>query len=273
MSDFQENLDNLFELHRQKLDKFEEWISTQPNIPKNIPQTILLRYLKVCNFDLEESEKLLDINVKFRIKNQFLFTERDIESEDIRKILEVFQYTGFPKLTSEGYAVESFRIISPELDNFILQDIMKLVIMSHDVNSLIQPNTNGVIAIYDASGFTIRHFMKVVSNAQTTIIFSQYGQEANCINLRQIHYVNCSSIVTKAISFFKSFLSKELRDKFYFHSVGYENLHKFIGKEYLPIEFGGTEGSLKDYQEDTLNKLHKYRDFVIKDENFFILNK
>ena len=143
--------------------------------------------------------------------------------------------------------------------------------MSHDVNSLIQPNTNGVIAIYDATGFTIRHLMKIVSHAQTTVIFSQYGQEANCINLRQIHYVNCSSIVTKAISFFKSFLSKELKEKFYFHSSGYEKLHEFIPKECLPIEFGGTEGSLKDYHELTLSKLHKYRDFVMKDENFFLI--
>jgi len=35
MSDSTENLDELFEYHREKLDKFEEWISTQPHIPKN----------------------------------------------------------------------------------------------------------------------------------------------------------------------------------------------------------------------------------------------
>lgn len=149
----------------------------------------------------------------------------------------------------------------------------KLVIMAHDVNSLIQPKTDGVVAIYDASGFTFRHFMNIVSNVQTALPFSQYGQEASCINLIRVHYVNCSSIFTNAISFFKSFLSKELKDKFYFDSSGFESLHEFIGKEYLPIEYGGTEGSLKDYQKITISKLQKHRDFIMKDENFFLLSK
>jgi len=179
----------------------------------------------------------------------------------------------FPKLTKEGYAIESYRIINPQLDNFIIKDVFKLVVMAHDVNSLIQSNTNGLIAIYDASGFTFHHFMRVVSNAQTAVQFAQYGQDVSCVDVKQIHYVNCSTIVTKAVSFFKSLISKELKEKFYFHSSGYEELHNFVAKQYLPIEYGGTEGSLKDYQEDTLRKLHTYRDFLLKDENFFLLNK
>lgn len=30
-----DNTDELFELYSDKLDKFEEWIATQPHIPKN----------------------------------------------------------------------------------------------------------------------------------------------------------------------------------------------------------------------------------------------
>jgi hypothetical protein len=93
------------------------------------------------------------------------------------------------------------------------------------------------------------------------------------VNLKHIHFVNCSTVVTKAISFFKSLLSKELKEKFYFHSSGFESLHEFIDKEHLPVEYGGTQGSLKDYQENTLSNLHKYRDFVMDDENFFLVNK
>jgi hypothetical protein len=178
----------------------------------------------------------------------------------------------FPKLSKEGYSIESYRIINPQLDNFVIKNIAKLVIMTHDINAFVQPNVNGVVAIYDASGFTFRHFMRTVSSSKNSMLFSKYGQEASCVNLIQVHYINCSEIVTKTIAFFKSFISKELQDKFFFHSSNYETLYDYIPKEYLPIEFGGNQGSLKDYQEDTLKKLHKYREFLMKDENFFILN-
>jgi hypothetical protein len=145
--------------------------------------------------------------------------------------------------------------------------------MAHDVNSLIEPNTNGLVVIHDASGFTFRHLMNIISNAQTALHFAHYGQDVSCVDLKQVHYLNCSPIVTKAISFFRSFVTKELEAKTHFHSSGYEKLYEFIDKEHLPIEFGGTAGSLKDYQDITLSKLHKYRDFVIKDENFFLVNK
>ncbi|XP_070509934.1 alpha-tocopherol transfer protein-like [Chironomus tepperi] len=271
MIELNEQDQQLLEDYHEILRKFEEWISAQPHIPKTIPKTVLFRYVKINHFDLEESKKLLDINVKFRIKNQYLFTDRDIESEEFQKVSRTVQYTVFPKLTKEGYAVESYRIINSDLNNFNLKDIMKLVIMAHDVNSLAQLNINGVIAIYDATGFTFQHFMRIISNAQTSIHFSQYGQEVSCINLIQVHYINCSSLVTKTIDFFKSFLSQELKKKLYFHSE-YEALHDFIDIDCLPVEYGGTEGSLKDYHENTLKKLHKYRDFVKMDENFFLLD-
>ena len=49
---------------------------------------VLFRYLKVCDNNLEESKKLLDINVKFRIKHQYLFVNRDVDSEGFRRIME-----------------------------------------------------------------------------------------------------------------------------------------------------------------------------------------
>lgn len=49
-------------------------------------KAILFRYYKVCNFDIEEAKKLLDINVKFRIKHQYLFDDRDIDTEEFLNV-------------------------------------------------------------------------------------------------------------------------------------------------------------------------------------------
>ena len=52
-----------------------------------LARPMLLRCLKVCQCDLEEAKKLLDKNVKFRIKHQYLFADRDIDSEDFQRAL------------------------------------------------------------------------------------------------------------------------------------------------------------------------------------------
>ena len=145
--------------------------------------------------------------------------------------------------------------------------------MIHDMNNVLKPDMNGIISIYDASGFSLSHFMKLLAQGQTVLHFSQFGQESACVDVKQIHVVNCSQVVSKVVSFIKPFLEKELRDNMHFHPTGFETLHKFIDIECLPVEYGGSEGSLDDYVEDTIRKLYEHSEFVGKDENFFLINE
>jgi hypothetical protein len=133
------------------------------------------------------------------------------------------------------------------------------------------PDTNGTISIFDAKGFTFRQLLKIISNATSGTHFIQYGQEAICNIVRQTHVINCSWIATKGVSFFKPFLSKEVRENMHFHT-NIETLHDFVSKDYLPVEYGGNEGSLDEYAESSFNNLRKHRDFLINSDNFFILN-
>ena len=106
MNESREFYESALEENRGILDKFQEWILTQSHLPKNIrkendfklflknlkklnftARITLLRYFKICHCDLEEVKKLLDINVKFRIKHQHLFADRDIDSKEFQKAL------------------------------------------------------------------------------------------------------------------------------------------------------------------------------------------
>ena len=182
------------------------------------------------------------------------------------------QFIGLPKKTKEGCTVEVYRVADTSLNYFILKDLFKSVFMVHDLTALNEPNTNGLIAIFDAKDFSFWHFMKMVSHAATLIHFLQYVQEADCIDIRQIHFVNCSPIVRKVQSFIKPFLTREISNIMFFHSLGFDTLHEFVSKEYLPIDFGGCEGTLDEYMERTLNNMRKHRDFITKNENFFLLH-
>lgn len=145
--------------------------------------------------------------------------------------------------------------------------------MIHDMSIVIEPDTNGIVSIYDANGFTFSHFIRLLSQIQTLFHFLQYGQESVCVEMQQIHVINCSQIVSKLVSIMKPFLGKELRENMHFHSNGLGTLHKYVDKECLPVELGGFEGNLDDYMEDIIRKLHKHKDFLTRNENFFLINK
>jgi len=109
MSEPTERNKRLLEDNKEILDKLEEWTSTQPHIPKNTrkkinfivlktinmqlaylfftAREILYRYFKVCRCDIEETKKLIDINVKFRIKHQYFLANRDINSEELQRTI------------------------------------------------------------------------------------------------------------------------------------------------------------------------------------------
>lgn len=48
---------------------------------------VLIRYLQVYDFDIEKAKDLLEINVRFRNKNQYIFSNRDVNSEEIQRAL------------------------------------------------------------------------------------------------------------------------------------------------------------------------------------------
>ncbi|XP_070509844.1 alpha-tocopherol transfer protein-like [Chironomus tepperi] len=273
MLELTERSKKALEDNNEILREIEEWISSQPHIPNSIPRAILHRYYKVCQCDLEETKKLIDINVKFRMKHQSFLTNRDFNSEELQRVIGNIQYTIFPKLTKEGYAIESYRIIDSNIDDFILKDIFKYVVMVNDGYALIEPDTNGLITIYDANGFTLSHFMRFVTNMPIIHHFSQYGQEAYCVDLKQIHFINCSQTLTRVISFLKPVIGKELQKKFVFHDSGLETLHEIIDKDCLPTDVGGSNGTFKEYADIAFKIVQKYHDFLNKDENFFLLNE
>jgi len=166
-----------------------------------------------------------------------------------------------------------YRLANFDSNNFIYNDFLKTIFALLDIILYCVPCTEGNIGIFDAQGFSFNHFMKLVANINGVSIFTQYTQDAALINTIQIHVVNCSPIVTKLWNFFKHFLNRHVTDNTHFHSSGFETLHDYINKECLPVEYGGSCGTLDDFVKVNIDNLYKHREFVSKNENFFLLNK
>lgn len=113
--------------------------------------------------------------------------------------------------------------------------------MFDDYESQIAKGENFVI---DGSGMTFRHFLNVASNVNTVRLYMKYLQDIAPFIIKNLHFVNCSSIVDRMFSLVTPFLKKEVIEVMRFHRAGLSSLHEMIPKDCLPEEYGGNLGPI-----------------------------
>lgn len=162
--------------------------------------------------------------------------------------------------TPDNYKIIVLRLISDDFDHIHFNDLIKAFFMMSDVR-LITPDaktlTDGEIPIFDMARVSYRHLTKVVLS--TLRLYMKYTQEAHPVRVRQIHIINCSPIIDKIIYLIKPFVRTDNFQMINFHTPGSTTLFKFIPKEFLPNEYGGTAGSIETMKLYWTNRIESHR--------------
>lgn len=222
---------------------------------------MLLRFLKIYDFDIEKAKKLLVFNLEMRKKNPNIFENRDIASDELQQALKTFHLNDLPLNTPENYKISIFRLADDDPNKFIFTDIVRMASATLDARLVrLDENelTNGDYLIFDMKGFGFKHLMKCVANLSLLRNYMTYSQEAAPLKMIQNHFINCSPTLSKLMSFIKPFMNKEVTDSLQFHT-NIETLYEIIPKELLPIELGGVVGNFQDIFDDWLKNLMKKR--------------
>lgn len=78
----------------------------------------------------------------------------------------------------------------------------------------------------------------------------------------EVHVINSSSLLNKAVAMVFPMLSQSLKEQIHFHGTNYAALHEYTGQDVLPVEYGGT---LKDFNHEKLVEyLHCHQDDLNK---------
>lgn len=210
---------------------------------------MLLRFLKVYDFDLEKAKELLLLNLEIRKKNPNIFENRDILSPEMQQALKILRICPMPKATAENHRISVFRLVDPDPEKYVYLDVCRLVVTMLDVR-FVTPDgnddlSNGEIGVIDMSGFGFKHFLKSASSLSVMRNYLKYVQEAAPLKMIQNHFINCSPMMDKFMSLMRPFMKKEVMDTMKFHT-SLETLYDTISRELLPNEFGGSAGSIED---------------------------
>lgn len=201
-----------------------------------------------------------------------MFANRDPLSDELQTAISIYYCFGLSKNTKDNHKVTVFRLKSFDTSKFTYIHIIRMILalldcrlVYCDENELI----NGEISLIDVTGFSFRHFTKIVSHLGSLKTYMSFTQEAAPVRIVQSHFINCSPLMNRMMSLIKPFLRKEVSDTMFFHS-SLESLYEYIPKDILPVDFGGTAESLSETHLKVNEWFKNYRDYLMNDENWRI---
>lgn len=126
---------------------------------------------------------------------------------------------------------------------------------------LVTPDVNdfsdGEIPIYDAKNFGYKHLTKIVLSSLR--IFMKFTQEALPIRIKQIHVINCSPTMDRAMTLIRPMIFSKVVKLIHFHKPGSDTLFKYIPKDIMPEEYGGNAGPIEELRKYWMDKVDQHR--------------
>lgn len=190
-----------------------------------------------------------------------MFQNRDVSNDAFTQVLDTIQVVPMPKNSPENHKITCMRLTDTNAEKYVYLDVNRMVLTMMDVRfSIADKNEliDGEIGVVDMTGFGWKHLWKAIQNMSIAKVYMKYIQEAAPFKIVKNHFVNCSPMTARFVSFMKPMMKKEVFDTISFHTT-LDSLHKEVPKEYLPKEFGGSCGSMEEHHDEWKKALSSKR--------------
>lgn len=115
---------------------------------------------------------------------------------------------------------------------------------------------NGVFAIFDLEGVTLGHALQLPPGVIKRAVHS--WQSCYPMRTNSMDFINAPVYVNFVLNVFRKFMTPKMKSRVHVHSHGLKNLHKKIPTSILPVEYGGTDGSVQELKGDSSLNQHLY---------------
>ncbi|CAH2982136.1 unnamed protein product [Chilo suppressalis] len=236
--------------------KFRKWINTQPQLPNDLEDKLLRRFLHGCHYDLEKTKNAFKIFISVREQCPELLCDRDPLSPQVQKMFTFLKQAQI--MLPRNRKLWIWKLDDPGMLNFdsfqdakmffIITDMWLLFDDVLEDEDIILTDTKDIVSLrffYSKFSFSIaRRMIKyqqvndntyhlfVIQVAAKVIHLSEYASinnrgddgEALPVRLKQIHIVNTPPFIDRLFTWIKPFLKKEITDMIFtfFSPVRYD---------------------------------------------------
>ncbi|XP_012529158.1 retinol-binding protein pinta [Monomorium pharaonis] len=247
--------------------EIKRWIEESDDLPAQFDDFFILRFLRVCKFDLEKTKVRIQNYNKQRSKLPEWYKNKDPFRSQLQEVLDLGVYLPLRKPDNKGRLVILIRATLHDPKRNKIADLVKNYILAMEAAVKFYPamSVYGCSLLIDASNPTVRHVIQIKPYEIMNVV--QMWQSCYPMRYQKIVFFNTPILFDIIVRFIKSFMTKKMRSRFFVYS-DVDNCFKDIPANILPVEYGGTDGTLQELTEFWKKFIEENCDFLTKDENY-----
>lgn len=253
-------------LQRQDLRELGEWAARQRG--RGLPalrDSDLVKFLHSCDYDVLAAEQCMNHYFKSRAGMPSIFLGRDVRLPALKAQADVLDFIVLPRVTPDGCRILFNGLKDPDPANYDFENHQKLLMMVVDAILLSEPSLPGIYIIYDLELGLLAHFWKFGFFTQRKLF--AYFQSGLPLRLKGIILLHTPSYISTVMRVLRGFCDRERLDETkMLTGDDYSELHKFLPKECLPSDYGGTLPSRRELHDMTVQRIDSLRDFFTEEE-------
>ncbi|XP_068204372.1 alpha-tocopherol transfer protein-like isoform X8 [Palaemon carinicauda] len=250
------------------IQHIRDWLKKQPHIKARTDDWTILRFLRGCKFSLEKTKQKIDMFYTCKSMCPEWYTNRDPQDKKLRAILEMGIFLPLPRIEPSQALIVLGRPSIRDPYSSTMDDAAKAILLMCDL--LIEEDEaaiiTGIDVLMDSGTMTLAH----ASQLSLTVIKKAaiVMQEGYPMRPKGLNYINTPAAFDTVFNIFKSFMKEKMKKRVHIHGSDLESLYKQVPKECLPVEYGGTNGTIEEIKDYWLKRVDARRDWLLEDEKY-----
>uniref|UniRef100_A0A6J0RM57 alpha-tocopherol transfer protein-like isoform X1 n=1 Tax=Bactrocera dorsalis TaxID=27457 RepID=A0A6J0RM57_BACDO len=248
-----------------KIIELRRWIEEQPYLTARTDDQFLVGFLRFCKYNMDDAKKRIDYYYTYKTTAGDLLKSRRIDDK-VFGICRAGIFATLPKPVGPGGPRIHFtRMGQIDTSLYTAKDIFRFIMFRSEIEANTDDNwiISGVLEIIDFSKIPYALLRQFEANLfKKMAAFLEYGVPTNLVGT---HIVNASMDAQIILNLVR--LVMKQRELLHIHST-LESLQKAIGKEYLPVEYGGNNGTYEEAMANFEQQLNDFSDYFDEDEKY-----
>uniref|UniRef100_A0A1I8Q6L7 CRAL-TRIO domain-containing protein n=1 Tax=Stomoxys calcitrans TaxID=35570 RepID=A0A1I8Q6L7_STOCA len=245
----------------EDLQALKTWIQKQPHLRVRLDDQLLIQFLRGCKYSLERAKEKLDRFYALSSKYTELFSTTDVDDTIFREVHNLGCFLLLPKpLHDTGPRIFFIRINYPG-DKYTIEQVLQPCTTMHEVMLLNDPYAciQGIFYMIDFGETHLHHILHFTPSIVKRMV--TFLEKSLPFRIKAWCFIN---VPTLAEPFFRALVpctSEKLRKRIYIFGKNSTKYQQLIPLKYLPIEYGGDNGSLSQIAKDYNKVWNEYRDY------------
>nr|XP_012222899.1 PREDICTED: alpha-tocopherol transfer protein-like [Linepithema humile] len=268
------NLNETDENREKAITHIRHWIQENDDLCARTDDFFILRFLRVCKFDIEKTKTRIRNYYKQRFDLPEWFANKDPFRPELQDLLDTGLFLPLRKLDDQKRMVLFARVGRQNSSTQKLSDLIKIgnMIMEVLTRNHVEGSIYGYVAYIDLDLVHMGHVTQMRPNILRNMIHT--WQDCFPLEIQSVNFINTPEIVHVVLRILKHFMNENLKQRV--HIYPKKKMHNYfndISANILPVEYGGTDGTIVELKDYWKKELEENRDWIIDDEKYKLVSK